>query len=466
MAEDLMDKVFNFFSGEKEHLSDKEMLLRQILKDISLNKHAKFFRVKSGEADPSLAVFFYSIYKLIYPLRVFMRDTLKMARLRHIVLEAFMDNAVIETAKRLSAESLVLRSKGADPTALAEQIQKDITLVEEGFNSECIDKADRCYNLVMALLQFVSFDYPSFLKKFDVGFSEGDITSELKFSPVKAGSIGKDLSDFLAVSSALVPEGDWKVLLGLLKACAGHELVFPDQFIAMLASLREVQRSKILDQITQISLKNPIWKCKPKIPDEHIGESWLESKTTEGNKFINRINTSQKTAQIAVLVKEIFETKNLSRLMHYTAAASKPLREKELEEFYYAEGLNYLQIFLDDFVEKEIHELCDIILVRGQWTNNVASKDMSEAIHQLGDIPAQISEFDERMGDEGGDGSRLRAAMLRVDRDHTQRRYINSIAAGANGEALEIINNTGQNLIIIGKHLKILIDDDKILSDE
>jgi hypothetical protein len=459
MAEDLIDKVFNFFSGENEHLSDKEMLLRQILRDISQSKHTKFFRTRTEEADPSLAAYFYSIYKLIYPVRVFIRDTVKMTRLRQIVLEAFMDSTVIETAKRLSAESLAQRAKGVDPAALAIQIQKDITLVKAGFNQDSINKSDRCYNLVMALLQFVSFDYPSFFKKFDPAFEEGVLSSDLKFSPVKATAIGKDLGDFLAVSMALAPDGDWKVLLGLLKACTGQELVSADQFIGMLASLREIQQSKILDQIAQIGLRNPIWQCKPKIPNEHIGESWLALKTAEGEKFINRINTSQRNAQITTLVKEIFETGDLVRLANYTTTASEPLQKKELEEYCYAEGLNYLQVFLDDFVEKEIHELCDVLLIRGQWTNNAASKEMSEAIHQLGEIPSQINEFDEKMSDEGDDGSRLRAAMLRIDRDHTQRRYINSIVGGANEEALEIINDAGQNFIIIGKHLKVLIDD-------
>jgi uncharacterized protein with HEPN domain len=63
------------------------------------------------------------------------------------------------------------------------------------------------------------------------------------------------------------------------------------------------------------------------------------------------------------------------------------------------------------------------------------------------------------MSDEGADGSRLRAAILRIDRDPTQARYINSIVAKVNNNALEIIKEAAQDLIVIGKHMKNLIED-------
>jgi len=49
--------------------------------------------------------------------------------------------------------------------------------------------------------------------------------------------------------------------------------------------------------------------------------------------------------------------------------------------------------------------------------------------------------------------------MLRIDRDPTQARIINSIVGKNNEGALEIINEAAQALIIIGRHLKNLIED-------
>ena len=87
------------------------------------------------------------------------------------------------------------------------------------------------------------------------------------------------------------------------------------------------------------------------------------------------------------------------------------------------------------------------------------SREMSESLHKLLDMPADINDLDTVMGEDGADGSRLRASMLRVDRDQTQVRYINSIVSKINDDALGIINDAAQDLIVIGKHLKNLIED-------
>jgi hypothetical protein len=139
--------------------------------------------------------------------------------------------------------------------------------------------------------------------------------------------------------------------------------------------------------------------------------------------------------------------------------AGEVYRRKNLDAFLYAEGVNYLRAFLDDFIGKEFKELCDILLIRGQWTNNTMAREMSEALHLLLDKPQEIDDLDTVMSEDGADGSRLRASMLRIDRDPTQARYINSILGKCNGEALEIINESAQALIVIGKHLKNLIED-------
>ena len=46
MAEDLMDKVFSFFSGENL-TDDKQNMLKSIAKELGNSKFAKFFRVRS-----------------------------------------------------------------------------------------------------------------------------------------------------------------------------------------------------------------------------------------------------------------------------------------------------------------------------------------------------------------------------------------------------------------------------------
>jgi hypothetical protein len=84
---------------------------------------------------------------------------------------------------------------------------------------------------------------------------------------------------------------------------------------------------------------------------------------------------------------------------------------------------------------------------------------MSEGYHEIMGIPGEIVKLDESLDDNGSNGARLRAALLRVDRDKSQGRYINSIIHTLNEEALNLINRAVPSLIVVGKHFKMLMDD-------
>ena len=159
------------------------------------------------------------------------------------------------------------------------------------------------------------------------------------------------------------------------------------------------------------------------------------------------------------MLKKIFDHEEFERLENYTFAKNAVYEKKNLTCFIYAEGINYLAVFLSDYLEKEIHELCDILLIRGQWTNNALSKEMSESLHQLLTLNEKIEHLDAVLSDDGPDGSRLKAALLRVDRDNSQVRYINNIISNINDSAEELLNIAAQQFSIVGKHLKNLEED-------
>jgi len=458
MAEDLMDKVFSFFTGDG--LTDeKQNMLKQTAKELGQNKFAKYFRVKSEEIDPSFTSFLFSTYKIIYPIRQFMKDEKKVARLKQITIESCIDSGILEIITRLDHATLDNKANTMSGEELIASIQEDIDSLVNLFDRNRITVANRRYELASALGQFVNYNFPAFFKKFDTHFTDGTFSIEPKFPAIKAVLLINEIERFLTVTQQLKPEDDWGGLLNILRVCEGKELVNAEQFFNMIKTLREIHTSKILELSVQYTLRNPVWQWKQISFHENIGDDWLELKKAEAESYITKINNAKKSSQINALVKQIFEATDLVRLDNYTAQLSEQFRRKNLECFYYAEGLNFLKAFLEDYVEKEIKELCDILLIRGQWTNNTMAREMSESLHQLSEEATPIATLDEVMSDDGADGSRLRAAMLRIDRDPTQARYINVIIGKNNGQALDIINEAAQALIVIGKHLKNLIED-------
>jgi len=458
MAENLMDKMFSFISGDGL-TDDKQNMLKGITKELSQSKYSKFFRVKTEETDPSFSSFLFTIYKTIYPIKTFMKDERKMSMLRQLTVESCIENHIRDILKRLDPAALDEKAKTMPGEELIEDIQANVDLLLNQFDHKHITTVNHRYELTSALKQFVTYNYLGFFKKFDPHFADGHFAVEPKFPAIKTVLIIDQISDFLTVTQPLKPEEDWGGLLSIFKTIEGEELINPEQFNVMIKLIREIHTSKILELMVQYTLRNPVWQYKHSVFRETIGDVWLESKKEEAYLYINKINNAKRAGQINALVKQIFESTELSRIEGYNVQASEAYLKRHLDYFVYAEGLNYLRVFLDDYIDKEIKELCDLLIIRGQWTNNTMEREMSEAAHRLKEIPAEIYDFEIVMSEDGSDGSRLRAAMMRVDRDPTQARYINSIVGKVNSEALEIINEAAQVLIIIGKHLKRLIED-------
>jgi hypothetical protein len=458
--ENIINKVFSLLGKENGPVSDKDMLLKQTIRDLSQNKYARFYRLRPEEVDPSFAQYLYIIYKTIYPIQVFIRDLEKSGDLKSSVIEYFMPPKALETARRLSLEAIEARSKTTAPGILAKQLDEDYRSLTITFDQDRADAADRCYNLILALSGFVKFDFAGLLRKFDSAMLEGIFTTPLKFAPIGGDLLAEDLGVFYTAISALKAQDDWKTAFSVLRTIKGGTDSIPyDQWLTLLINLGDLRSSKIIELIVRHSTKNPIWDGKEKIPNEYLSAAWFEEKRTDVEERINAIAESQRNIQIEALLRAIFGEIDSTRLTYYNERTNQIYWGKDLEGFAYAATLNYLTAFLQDFFSREVQEICDIVLIRGQWTSNSGSLQMSESFHGALEALPAIGALDETLSEKGSNGPRLRGALLRVDRDRTQVRYIASIIDGIDEEALAIIKASAAHIITVGKHMKALSDD-------
>jgi hypothetical protein len=458
--DNIIDKVFSLLGKETGPVSDKDMLLKQTIRDLSQNRYAKFYRPKAGEVDPSFAQYLYIVYKTIYPIQVFIKNVEKSGDLKSSVIEYFMPPKALEIARRLSLEAIEARSKATAPGILAKQLDEDYRSLTIIFDQDRADAADRCYNLILALSGFVEFDFAGLLRKFDSAMLEGIFTTPLKFAPVGGELLAEDLGVFYTAISALNPQDDWKTAFSVLRAIKGGTDSIPhDQWLSLLVNLNDLRNSKIIELIVRHSTRNPIWDGKEQIPGEHLSAAWFEEKRTDVQDRISAIAESQRNSQVEILLRAIFGEIDTTRLAYYNVRTNQVYQGKDLDGFAYAAALNYLAAFLQDFFSKEVQEICDIILIRGQWASNSGSLQMSEGFHGALEALPAIEALDETLSEKGSNGPRLRGALLRVDRDRTQIRYIASIIDGIDEEALEIIKTSAAHVITVGKHMKALSDD-------
>jgi hypothetical protein len=112
-----------------------------------------------------------------------------------------------------------------------------------------------------------------------------------------------------------------------------------------------------------------------------------------------------------------------------------------------------------DYFKKDIRELVDLLIIRGQWTTMVQSQQLSDGYHALLEISDQILEFDESLSDDGELGGRIKSSLMKSDRDKEQVKYLRNMLRDINDRAAGIVTKSAVNLIQVGKQLKALIED-------
>jgi hypothetical protein len=466
MGEALLDRVISIISGDNESDSDKRILLKMISRDLTQNRYGKFYRIKTEDADPAFAFFIYEIYQIVYPVQVFLRNPANEFSLKWFCAKAQMDPQMAETAQRLSRESIEKREKTMESTVLISHLQEDLAFLTSSFyNSPRRLAAENCYRLIGTLNSFVNFNFLPFLQKFDPALKEGDFSAKPKFKPVRASYLAEDISDFLAASASIEGGEDWKTVLGALNAANGRaalndrDLIPLEQWNIVLVKLRDLNQSKMLTLMVQHALKNPIWQRKSTTIEKKAVESWFDITSAHVQEFIGRLSNSIQNSRIEALAKELFGSAGITRMNHYTPEENDIYQRKGLGGFTYAAGLNYLLAFIQDYLDKEIRDLCDLLLIRGQWTIIEFSRETSEALYQISGMTEDIAAFDELLSEEGKLGSRLKSDLGRVDREAFRANQIRSILNGVNVHALEMINAAALSFLTVGKNLKKLMDD-------
>jgi hypothetical protein len=476
MGEALLDKVISMFSGDNEPGADKRILLKMISRDLAQNRFSVFYRIKTEEASPVFASFIYGIYRLVYPAQVFFNRPDNEALLQELCSEAFMDSRMIEAVRRLSPESIETGKQTTEGEVLITQLKDDLNILSSSFDGSPRKlMADNCYRLLGLINRFANFNFMSLLQKFDPELTEGCISDKPKFKYLQAEYISEDINDFLAVSAPLDRGEDWKSAIGILNSARSRppanqsagsqaaadvqDIIPPEQWNNLLIRLWDVRQSNILSLMTQHALKNPVWQWKDKAGEKTTAESWFDMTSGRVRGIINHLSGAMQNARIEELAQELFGTADITRLRYYTGEENELFQRKNLDGYTYAAGLNYLAAFIQDYIHKEIRELGDLLLIRGQWTAVEFSRETSEALFLLNGMAEELTAFDEQLSEAGKLGSRLKSDLSRVDREAFRANQIRNILAGLNAQALELINTALSSLSVIGKHFENLTRD-------
>ena len=456
--EGFFKKLLGLFFASSSPEAAKKRDLKKIAKEINRQKF-KWYKPSSGEALPQMGRFFHDIYATIGAAQGMLSNANSSAALKLIVVEESLSDAQREIKERIAEEQLKKRAEKENISSLEIQVKKELDKFQREFTTEKIKSIDHIYSQIEEFSNFVTFDYYVLLKKFDPNFQENNFSSPPNGGPIRGEYILDDLKDFTAVVYGLPLNADWKVIFAMIKRYKGAEPATLSRWTKVAHSLADIRKSNILTLIIRHIEQNPIAQVKPVVANTRVVDSYISRLRSQTEGFLKKIVQEAKTSKVAQLAQQLFGTEPPDGLENYTHDASEKFKAKGFTGFTRTTELNSLASFLDAYLKTDIAEIINLCLVRGKWTLQEESASFSNSYHALVDLSAKIKAFDDSLSEDAPFGTKLKSLLMRQEHDREARDQLKTNLKDVNRNALSFVATGAQHLVVIGKNIKMLIDD-------
>lgn len=457
-GESFLDKFLGLFTSSDDPERRKQRELKAIAKELKKSR-LHYYAHPAGTVEPALARFFYEFYRILGPAQTILANAGSSGALKAIIVESALSEEERAVRDRLQEEAIQERAKSADPKAVGEQVKEDVRKLYQSFDPDRINQIDGRYGLLGALLDLISFDYYFLLKKFDSNLPEHDLAYKPRFESINGEYITEELKDFLEILPSLQQDADWGAVLDTLKAYRNLEVIARDGMRKLFSQIASVQKSGVLAMIVRLADKDPSYAPMTRTFNEHIVEPYLTKIKGQAEIALQRIVQGKRTEKIEQLSQLVFGTASISRLSNYSEKANMAFSKKMLGGFLYIAALNYLKAFLLDYLKKDIRDIVDMLLVKGKWSVNQPSQQLSEAYHQLLKTSEALTQFDESLADDGDWGRKMKSILIKADRDKKAFQTLHALLDEINDQAKGMIAESSAHFVAIAKVLKLALDD-------
>jgi len=459
-----MSNGINFFQallssifGGNDPDAVKRRLLKSVAKSLSRTKF-HFYKISSKEVEPAFAKFFYDIYKAISPAQA-MFQNMSLASLKQVVISSSLSDKQHSLLADLSEESIRELANSVSAKDLQKRVSATYSAFAQGFTSQKTAAIDVLYSKLVAFYNFCMYDFYVMIRKFDPSLHERNFSILPKFRATDGDRVEEELKNFTSVAWAIPMDATWEEMFELLKKIKGVEPIAPNIWKKIIARLRSVKDENVFEMMIQLITEDPLYREKVKVENQHIMDSYLQEIKRQMESVLEDVKEQEAKFNTEKLVQQVFGTLNIEPLKNYNEEINEVLNKKSFKGYKYAEPVKYLKLFLLDYAKKEIRDLSDIILVRGEWTNQQMSTPMSEALHRLLNISDAILKFDEKLAENGEWGMKIKTLLPRCERDKEARNIINMVIGDANDEAAQLINGAVKYMVIYDRNLKTVLED-------
>ena len=458
-GENFFQKLFSSFFANSDPAAEKKRQLKQIGKAVAKSKY-KFYKTSSGEILAPFAKYFYDIYKATSQAQILFLNTQNKEIFKNWAVNFYLEDKQRESIENLSEEKITEFAKSQSFQEIKDRTKAEIEVLTAFFTPEVVTKIDTLYTRLTVFAAFVSYDYYFLLKKFDSSLREREFSGSVKFDNINAEYLTDDLKEFVSVAYAIPLDNLlWNDVFEMLKQNRGVTPMAPNLWNKILARIKDLRVSGILEMLIQLSSSDPNYKVMESQKLERIAEPYYEKIKDTAEKTIKKLEKQQKDGKKSQLAVQVFGSENVVRLKHYTENNGIAFTKKRLAGYKYAAPLNYLKAFLIDYIKKDLRDFCDLVLVRGKWTTTALASPLSDAYNALLETSDTITAFDNRLSEDGEYGAKFKNYIIRVDRDIEAQKVMMSLLDDVNTDAKDLVAESSKKLIVVGKTIKALLED-------
>lgn len=457
--ETFLAHILQLFFPRDDAEAIKKRHLKALAKEISKNKFNRWYKPSSEEFQPQMARFFFELYKIVGPARALLASAVSSRVLKAITVEQSLSKRQHEMREKFTPEAIQERANKTAPKELGIQVRKELAAFIQELDGKKIEEIDTLYRQLNEFIHFVLFDYYFFLKKFDPALAEDKYSYTPNFAAVNGEYLKEELNDFIVVLYGLSLDTNWEKLFTVITAYKNVQPVNPTQWKKHLGLLNDVRRSDILGKIIRHLTKNPTYTIENSPFTEKVTDDYLKQIENSIENTLRDILIAQKNSQVAVLVQRVFGNDIPSGTKYYNPRSNAAFEKRGLDGYIYADAMNYLKSFLVEYFKSDIRALSDLILVRGQWTQQDLSAEYSESYHNLMNLSAKLLEFDEKLSEVSEMGVKFRTLLSRMEREKEAGRQVQKHLHEVNETALKLLKISIKNIMTLGNAVKNCIAD-------
>jgi hypothetical protein len=453
---------FNRFLSILGMEPDPDRERKTLLKEIKLTlkrSRDKLYQANGDLVDVGLAKALHEIYVVVGPVNNLMQNAVASNALKGIFIEHFLSEPQKALQIQLTEDAIHAASASIPPEQLTTMFKDMLNEFSGALEADIQRKIDTLYNLFLVFVDFISFNYYFMLRKFDSGLPEGDFSYKPRFEALNGEYVLEDLKDFLTAAGPINPAADWESLFDVLKTYKGMDVVSRANWKKMMTSFGALKNSGQLLFLTQVLADDPFYKVRAVAVSERVVEPYLSQLRTQVESTLQKITQDKRNDKLSSLVQQIFNTTVISRTKGYTEKSNIAYQKKRMVGFTLVEPVNYLKAFMLDCFKRDIRELVNLLLVKGQWVSNAIAQPLSDSFHHLMELSDQLTAFDDALAEDTEKGKKLGVLLAKSDKDPNSAAAIKQQLKEVNAGARAFILEGANHLIVVGKHLKMAIDD-------